>query len=121
MNQEARTYHSSIEETSLASNQEENNLQDTLTDVQIAERACSRLVKDLLDLYVPTRILRSGSKHLLRVPRIRTNYCGGRAFSSCAPKHWNQLPSYIKQAASVEIFKKELKTLFFDNDIDFLT
>ena len=76
---------------------------------------------DLLDLYVPTRILRSGSKHLLRVPRIRTNYYGGRAFSSCAPKHWNQLPSYIKQAASVDIFKKELKTFLFDNDIDFLT
>ena len=74
-------------------------------------------LRDLLDLYVPTRILRAGSKHLLRVPRFRTKYYGGRAFSSCAPKHWNQLPSYIKQAASVEIFKKELKTFLFDNDV----
>ena len=32
----------------------------------------------------------------------------------------NYPPIYIKQAASVEMYKKELKTFLFDNDIDFL-
>ena len=43
-----KKYHTSIEETSVPSNQEESNLQDTLTDVQIVERACSRLFKGLI-------------------------------------------------------------------------
>ena len=76
-------------------------------------------LKDLLDQYVPTRTLRSGSKHLLCVPRVRTKNYGERAFSFCGPKLWNDLPSSIKQATSVDIFKKELKTFLFNKDVNF--
>ena len=76
-------------------------------------------LKDLLDQYVPTRTLRSGSKHLLCVPRVRTKNYGERAFSFCGPKLWNDLPSSIKQATSVDIFKKDLKTFLFNKDVNF--
>ncbi len=38
---------------------------------------------------------------------------GDRAFSSCAPKLWNSLPSEIRQAESFSVFKSVLKTYFF--------
>ena len=75
--------------------------------------------KDLLDQYLPTRTLRSGSKHLLCVPRVRTKNYGERAFSFCGPKLWNDLPSSITQATSVDIFKKDLKTFLFNKDVNF--
>ena len=76
-------------------------------------------LKDLLDQYVPTRTLRSGSKHLPCVPRVRTKNYGERAFSFCGPKLWNDLSSSIKQATSVAIFKKDLKTFLFNKDVNF--
>ena len=44
---------------------------------------------------------------------------GERAFSFCGPKLWNDLPSSIKQATSVDIFKKDLKTFLFNKDVNF--
>ena len=46
------------------------------------------------------------------------NY-GERAFSFCGSKLWNDLPSSIKQATSVDIFKKDLKTFLFNKDVNF--
>ena len=74
-------------------------------------------LRDLLVDYKPSRTLRSSSKHLLFVPKVRTKYYGGRAFSTCAPKYWNSLPTNIKQASSVEMFKKQLKTFLFELDL----
>ena len=37
----------------------------------------------------------------------------------CGPKLWNDLPSSIKQATSVDIFKKDLKTFLFNKDVNF--
>ena len=76
-------------------------------------------LKDLLDQYVPTRTLRSGAKHLLCVPRVWTKNYGEQAFSFCGPKLWNDLPSFIKQATSVDIFKKDLRTFLFNKDVNF--
>ena len=62
-------------------------------------------VKDLLELYQPARYLRS--------PKTRTVRYGDRCFSSVAPKLWNALPVIIRDAKSLDVFKRSLKTPFF--------
>ena len=68
---------------------------------------------ELLHQYIPTRSLRSSTQHLLEVPSYRLDTFGGRAFATAGPVLWNALPGAIKTAASVDIFKKQLKTHLF--------
>ena len=44
----------------------------------------------------------------------RTETYGGRAFSSCAPRLWNQLPPALRSNMPIDVFKKQLKTFLFD-------
>uniref|UniRef100_A0A4W6FHD0 Reverse transcriptase domain-containing protein n=1 Tax=Lates calcarifer TaxID=8187 RepID=A0A4W6FHD0_LATCA len=67
-------------------------------------------LSDLLNPYIPSRALRSQSAGLLSVPRVKKKSAGCRAFSYRAPFLWNNLPSDIRQADSVEAFKSKLKT-----------
>src|SRR6218665_3486068 len=57
--------------------------------------------------------LQSLEKADFRVPRMRT-YFGDRAFSAAGPRCWNSLPSAIRLADSVDLFKGQLKTYLFD-------
>ena len=58
--------------------------------------------------------LRSSTAITLRtVSNPRTNY-GKRAFSHLAPYLWNQLPADIRSSETLIIFKKRLKTHFFN-------
>ena len=70
-------------------------------------------ITNLLHLYTPNRLLRSSSKFLLQVPKSNLKTYGDRAFSVCAPKLWNCLPSYIRRRSSVSTFKSSLKTYLF--------
>ena len=71
-------------------------------------------LRDLLDLYVPARDLRSSDKLRLTQPRGNFNKIyGQRAFSVCAPVLWNDLPFEIKTARNVDSFKRNLKTYLF--------
>jgi hypothetical protein len=45
---------------------------------------------------------------LLVRPRSRLLTFGDRAFSSAAPRLWNQLPSTVKEIASISAFKVSL-------------
>ena len=57
--------------------------------------------------------LRSSSDtSILQVPRSNTS-SGDNAFMSYAPNVWNALPLPIRQAPSLETFKKVLKTHLF--------
>jgi hypothetical protein len=49
----------------------------------------------------------------LQVPRSKLITYGDRAFSVAAPKVWNELPLSIRQAESVGIFKRRLKSYLF--------
>ena len=50
----------------------------------------------------------------LSVPRVKTN-TDARAFHSCAPSLWNNLPLSVRLAIAVATFKKKhLKTHLFD-------
>ena len=48
-------------------------------------------MRDLLTPYILSRKLRSSSKNLLFIPRLRTY--SARSFSVVAPTFWNTLPS----------------------------
>ena len=51
---------------------------------------------------------------LLKVPRTSTPY-GDRAFSNCAPKLWNALPTHIRCSATIGYFRSQLKHHLFEN------
>lgn len=71
-------------------------------------------LKDLLSPYVPSRTLRSGSdSHLLCQHRSKTKF-GDRSFECAAPMEWNKLPFFIRASATTVVFKKNLKTWFFN-------
>ena len=62
----------------------------------------------MLAASIPSRSLRSINDNNLSVPRVKTN-TGARAFHSCAPSLWNNLPLSVHSASSVATFKKYLK------------
>ena len=71
-------------------------------------------LSDLLQLYTPSRDLRSSADaRLLRRPFARTKSFGERAFCYQAPVVWNQLPHSVRHAPSLESFKSSLKTFLF--------
>ena len=70
-------------------------------------------LSDCLSEYVPNRLLRSLNADLLNVPQTKCKKYGEAAFCSYAPKIWNKLPPHIRQASSVDNFKKQLKTYFY--------
>ena len=50
---------------------------------------------------------------LLQHPSVGTNSYGRRVFSYTVPIVWNKLPYKIRNAPSVTLFRKKLKTLYF--------
>ena len=62
---------------------------------------------------IASHSLRSNNDNSLSVPRVKTN-TGARAFHSCGPSLWNNLPLSVHSASSVATFKKYLTTHLFD-------
>ena len=70
---------------------------------------------DLLQVLYPNQNLCSASRGLsLVVPAYQTQACGACSFSVAAPTLWNSLPVDIKNAQSLSIFRKRLKTFIFN-------
>ena len=67
----------------------------------------------MLAASIPSHSLTSNNDNSLSVPRVKTS-TGARAFHSCAPSVWNNLPLSVRSAGSVATFKKYLKTHLFD-------
>ena len=85
-----------------------------LTTFKIVRGAAPLYLIDLIELYVPTRNLRSAEKLRLAPPHGYFNKTyGQRAFSVCAPLLWNSLPLEIRSARTVNSFKHGLKTHLF--------
>ena len=70
-------------------------------------------ISELIEEYKPQRSLPSAKKSLLVQRTFNNKTYGGRAFTICAPKLWNDLPQDIRQSTSLEIFKKRLKHHMF--------
>ena len=74
--------------------------------------------------FVPAPTLRSCSNRLLQVPRSKLKSNDDRRFSIAGPKLWNSIPASLRNADSLNSFKKHLKTYlirqaFFDLEIYF--
>ncbi len=67
----------------------------------------------LLRIYIPSRSLRSASERRLVVPSQRGSKSLSRTFSFTVPGWWNDLPTSIRNAGSLSIFKQQLKTHLF--------
>ena len=67
-------------------------------------------LSDLVQIYVPSRSLRSSDKHLLKVPRKGGKKLAERSFSHIAPSVWNSLPLPLRTIPSESRFKVHLKT-----------
>ncbi len=67
----------------------------------------------LLRIYIPSRSLRSASERRLVVPSQRGSKSLSRTFSFTIPGWWNDLPTPIRNAGSLSIFKQQLKTHLF--------
>ncbi|KAL2088141.1 hypothetical protein ACEWY4_016969 [Coilia grayii] len=65
-------------------------------------------IADALSSYTPARALRSADAGLLRIPNAPPKRIGESAFSYYA------LPQHIREAESVDIFKRQLKTYLFN-------
>ena len=59
------------------------------------------------------QLLHSSSQNFLSVPRTRFKAYGDRAFSTAAPRLWNQLPPELRSVTSVDQFRSQLKTYLF--------
>ena len=70
----------------------------------------------MLTPYVPKRNLRSAKNSAVSfvVPRFNQQTVGPRAFSIAGPQIWNDIPSWIREMKSNDIFRSKLKTHFFE-------
>ena len=79
-------------------------------------KCCNNLapsyLSSLLQVYSPTRTLRSMNDNLLVIPSCRLAL-GERSFSVGAPKLWNSLNPSVRHAENFTSFKRKLKTDLF--------
>ena len=66
-----------------------------------------------LNIYQPSRLLRSSNDRLLRGPRWTLKSFGYRSCSYQGPAVWNSLPTDLKLSSSLASFKSKLKTHLF--------
>ena len=73
-------------------------------------------IKELIQPYKPNRNLRSENKHLIKPVKANTSY-GRRSLSFAAAELWNskKFPIELKNSASIDSFKRDLKTYLFRN------
>lgn len=70
-------------------------------------------LSDLLIEYQTGQTLRSATWKLLKIPRTHLSQKGDFAFAVAVPKLWNSLPKHIRDTATVQDFKVQLKTHLF--------
>ena len=72
-------------------------------------------LNELLEKQPVKRVLRSSENvdNCYSVPFNKKKTFGDRSFSYIGPKLWNTLPIELRNADSVDIFKKKLKTHMF--------
>ena len=75
--------------------------------------AAPNYIRNLLSEYAPSRSLRSSDSNLLTVPHHKLTF-GSRTFRVAAPTIWNSLPADIRSSESLAIFRRRLKTQYFN-------
>ncbi|XP_056270598.1 ubiquitin carboxyl-terminal hydrolase 13 isoform X3 [Pseudoliparis swirei] len=70
-------------------------------------------IRDMVTPYTPARSLRSATANRLVTPAPRANHSKSRLFAVLAPQWWKGLPTDIRTAESLYIFRRRLKTHLF--------
>ena len=70
-------------------------------------------ITDLLYLHKPSRRLIFPSECLLQVGKSSTKFYDNRSYAFAAANLWNNLPSKVRHAPSLGVFKSKLKTHLF--------
>jgi hypothetical protein len=71
-------------------------------------------LRSLINYETYTHLTRRSDQRLLHQPFCRTA-TGQRAFSSASPSVYNAIPLTIRSAPSIESFKRQLKTFYFNS------
>ncbi|XP_068436667.1 uncharacterized protein [Clinocottus analis] len=80
----------------------------------VTNRSGPTYIQDMVKPYTPARSLRSASANQLVAPSLRTRHSTkSRLFAVLAPRWWNEIPTDIRTAESVYIFRRKLKTHLF--------
>ena len=66
-------------------------------------------MKDIFQFRSNDRLARSQNIYNLKVPAVNSTRFGTNSLSSLGPKIWNNLPSHLKSAESLEDFKTVIK------------
>ena len=77
-------------------------------------------LQDMVKLYTPARPLRSAASRRLVAPLLKGpsgRSKRSRLFSVLAPQWWNELPTDVRTAESLPIFRHRLKTHLFRKQI----
>ena len=93
--------------------EERINFKIPLITYKILHDQSPKYLESLIEEYSPPRMLRSSKRSLWNTPTVKSATYGDRAFSSSAPKLWNNIPEDIKSAEIVQVFKTKLKRLLF--------
>ena len=72
-----------------------------------------KYLSELISIKKPSRSLRSNTSIVLHRKKANTVTYGQRSFHHAAPELWNQLPSHVKNATSLQQFKSLLKAHLF--------
>lgn len=76
--------------------------------------ASPKYMSDMLSIYTPVRSLRSSTATLLLNKPKCLKAIGERSFTVAGPSMWNSLPDSLRATATLETFKRHLKTYLFD-------
>ena len=82
---------------------------------KILNNQAPKYLATCLNLYTPTRSLRSSSDPLRLTYSVTRTLAGDRTFTVSASKYWNDLPLTVRQSSSVSAFRKALKTHLFSS------
>ena len=81
--------------------------------LNVNESFVAALMTKISNSYIPTRDLRSSKKKFSHCAAFNLNSYGHRAFCVTAPLLWNNLPRHIRDAGTLDIFKRQLMTFLF--------
>ena len=89
-----------------------------VTVYQYVNDLAASFVKDLLNLDLNRKSLRSERQGNLPIPWLRMSQVRDSSIRYAGPRLWNELPQYIRNAEILPSFKSKLKTYLFAKSYD---
>ena len=75
---------------------------------------CPEYINELINIYIPTRNLRSKTDNRVLVKPKVLRKIGEQSLTYSAPLFWNSLPGHVRYIDSMQYFKTCLKTFLFN-------